>query len=280
VMRSDILPAWIVIACLLARRQWQRLLVPVALMLMIAVPWGLYKRQYRHEFTLMPTNTGEVLLLSLCEVPGAFPYECTDAGYFTWAKRAGHVDPTTSGASMHAAAEVVRHWATYPVHFAFMVLAKAHRAATVESFPGFHTQFNLLFAGRPARAGPTPAFYVLVTVLAAAFVANYQRRRSWLLAWALFLNMPLFFVMFASQGRFYPAAGVSLVVAAVALLFDRGFYDAIVAHRWRVVVAVACVCTFALGAGSIERLVVEHEGFHYWAPLLDPAKSMLRFVGH
>src|SRR5262249_60479883 len=101
-LRTDILPGWLVLAFVLAGRRWRRLIVPVVLIAAIALPWALYKRQYRHELNLMPTNTGEVLLLSLCEVPGAFPYDCTDDGYFEWAKRAGYRDPVTQAAS-HAA---------------------------------------------------------------------------------------------------------------------------------------------------------------------------------
>ena len=73
-VRNDVLPGWIGLSVALAGRRWWRLVVPLVLMASIALPWALYKRQYRHEFNLMPTNTGEVLLLSLCEAPGSFPY--------------------------------------------------------------------------------------------------------------------------------------------------------------------------------------------------------------
>jgi hypothetical protein len=276
-VRTDVLPGWFIVSALLAGRRWRRLALPVVLALLIAVPWGLYKRPYRHEFTLLPTNAGEVLMLGLCEVPGAFPYECGDDGYFSWARRNGHVDAATGSASAHATAEAIRHWVTYPVHFVFMVLTKAYRAVMLESFPGFQTRFNLPFSGVHPRAGGTHLFLALLLPLAAAFAAGYERRRTLLVAWALFFNMPLFFVMFASDGRFYAAAGVSLVAAAVPLLCDAGFYRAVRQRPRRAAAATACVLAFVLSAVPFERWVAAHDAVHYWSPLLDPAKSSLRF---
>jgi hypothetical protein len=274
-MRNDVMPGWIVVTAVLAAGRWRRLALPIVLMITIAVPWAAYKRRYLHEFALLPTNTGEVLLLSLCEVPGAFPYPCTDVGYAAWARRAGHADVTTGRASTHAATEVVRHWVTYPVHFGFMVLSKARASVTTQSFPGFQTRFNRLFG----LAGDTWIFVGLLTVMAAALAVNYQRRRTLLLGWAVFLNMPIFFVTFASSGRFYAAAGVSLVAAAVPLVCERDYYRALARHPWRVAVVVACVTAFLGGGPRLEQLVVTHDALHYWAPLVDPGQSTLRFTG-
>jgi hypothetical protein len=275
-VRNDVLPGWIVVSCVIARGCWHRFVVPLVLMLAIAVPWALYKQPYRHEFDLLPTNTGEVMFLSLCEVPGAFPFECTDAGYIDWARRAGHFDPATNRASMHAVAEAVRHWVTYPVHFAFMVFSKARRAVTTESFPGFQTRFNRIYG----VGGDTGLFLALLTAMAAGLAVNHQRRRTLLLGWAVFLNMPLFFVAYASSGRFYPAAGVSLVVATLPLLCDAGFYTVLARHPWRVAVVIACVTAFVAGGSRVEALIAANDSLHYWAPLLDPKQSTLRFDTH
>jgi hypothetical protein len=177
---------------------------------------------------------------------------------------------------MHAVAEVVRHWATYPVHFGFMAFSKARRAVTTESFPGFQTRFNRLYGLR----GDTGLFLVLLTAMAAGLAVNHRRRGTLLLGWAVLLNMPLFFVTFASGGRFYPAAGVSLVVATVPLLYDAEFYKALARHPWRVAVVIACVTAFAAGGSRVEHWIVSHDSWHYWAPLLDPQRSTLRFDTH
>jgi hypothetical protein len=174
---------------------------------------------------------------------------------------------------MHATVEVVRHWITYPVHFALMVLSKARSAITAQSFPGFQTRFNLPFG----VGGDNRLFLVLLTAMAAALAVDYRRRRTLLLGWAVFLNMPLFFVTFASGGRFYPAAGASLVVATVPLLCDAEYYKRLAQRPWRVAVVIACLTAFVAGEPRIEALIAAHESLHYWTPLLDPQQSTLKF---
>ena len=273
-MRTDVLPGWIVVSAALAGRRWRRLAVTIALMAAIALPWALYKRQYRHEFNLMPTNTGEVLFLSLCEVPGAFPYECTDRGYFAWADRFGGGMPTSQRTSNLAVTEVVRHWVTYPVHFGFMVLAKMRRAVVDESWPGFRTRLSFLYGGYLKKGW----FGLLLTLVLVSIAVDHQRRRSLLLGWPLFLNMPIFFVVFESAGRFYTAAGVSLLVAAVPLLFERGLPAQVRRHPWRAVTVVTCIGLFIAGGPVVERWVRANDSVHYWTPLLNPDRSTLRFV--
>jgi len=280
VMRNDVLPGWVVVSLVLARRRWRYLVVPAVLISAIALSWALYKRQYSHELALMPTNTGEVMFLSLCEAPGAFPFECTDGGYFAWARqRLGRSDVaslTSKTTNQLAVAEVLRHWATYPIHFAFMVSVKLRRAVHSESWPGFQTRFNRLYG--LARAGGL--FVLLLAVVAVSLAVNHQRTRSFLLGWVLFLNMPLFFVVFSSGGRFYSAAGVSLVVAAAPLLFERGFYTQMARYPWRVAAVAACAAAFVMAGPRVEDLIRANDSVHYWTPLLDPGQSSLRFSSH
>jgi hypothetical protein len=276
-LRTDVLPGWIVLSVVLAGRRWRRLLVPLALMAAIALPWALYKRQYTHEFDLMPTNTGEVLLLSLCEVPGAFPYPCTDEGYVEWARRAGHAAAASQAASNLAVAEVVRHWVTYPVHFGFMVWYKLRRCVLGESWPGFRTRLNLLYADYVRQAG---LFICLLAVMAVAIAVGHARRRSLLLGWALFLNMPIFFVVFTSGGRFYAAAGVSLLVAAIPLLLERELYSGVKRHPWRAAIVIVCCGLYVAEGQRVQDWVLANDSVHYWAPFLDPRGSSLEFIGH
>ena len=273
-MRNDVLPGWIAISLALAYRRWRYLALPVILIAAIAVPWALYKQPYRHELALMPTNTGEVLFLSLCEVPGAFPYECSDAGYIDWATRISQSDPTSNKVSRLAVAEVLRHWTTYPVHFMLMVGTKFRRCMFTTCWPGVQTPLNWPYH-IIREAG---AFVMLLALVAVSIAVNHERRRSFLLGWALFFNMPLFFVVYESGGRFYAAAGVSLLVAAIPLLFERGLYAQMARHPWRVAAVVACVGAFVVGGQRVEDRIVKNESLHYWAPLLDPGKSTLRFA--
>jgi hypothetical protein len=274
-MRTDVLPGWIVMSAVLAGRRWWRVGVTAVLIAAIAVPWALYKRQYRHEFNLLPTNTGEVLMLSLCEAPGAFPYECTDNGYFEWARRAGHPDSSSQSASTQATVEVLRHWATYPVHFSFMVWYKLRRSVFGESWPGFRSRLSVVYGGWAREVG---LFIVLLTVFGLALAVNHQRRRSLLLGWALVLNMPIFFLVFDSNGRFNTAAGVSLLVSAVPLLFEPGLYAQMRRHRYRVVLVLACAALFVTEGRRVEDWVRGNDALHYWAPILDPKHSSMEFV--
>jgi hypothetical protein len=272
-MRNDVLPGWIVVSALLAGRRLRLLAVPLILMITIALPWALYKRQYRGELDLLPSNTGEVMFLSLCEVPGAFRYPCTDAGYFDWATRISQADPTSGRASSRAVVEVLRHWVTYPIHFGLMVWFKFRRCVYDWAWPGFQTPVNRLYITVRELGG----FGLLLALAATSWLVGHERRRTLLLGWALVLNMPLFLVMFDSAGRFYGAVGVAAVATAVPLIFERGLYTQMARHPRRVAAAIACVAVFVAAGERVERWVISHDSVHYWTPLLDARQSTLRF---
>ncbi|MGH9143702.1 MAG: hypothetical protein ACRD2I_21410, partial [Vicinamibacterales bacterium] len=46
ILRTDVLPGWIVMSVVLAGRQWRRVAVAIVLIAAITLPWALYKRQY------------------------------------------------------------------------------------------------------------------------------------------------------------------------------------------------------------------------------------------
>ena len=269
VVRNDVLPGWFAITAVAARRRWLALLLTACAAGVIAVPWAMYKRQYRHEFDLLPTNTGEVLFLSLCEPPGTYRYPCTDDGYFAWASAIDHHDPTSAGASNRAVVEVIRSWLTYPVHFVLMVWFKLRRSLFDWAWPGIQTPFNTPFI----RARELGGFLLLVTAVIMSIAVGHQRRRSVLLGWPLLFDLPIFLVVFASAGRFAGPAGVSAVVAGVPLMFERGFYAQMRRHPWRAAVVLACAAGFALAAAPVEHFIVSHDALHYWAPLLDPSSA-------
>ncbi|HMF98235.1 MAG TPA: hypothetical protein VKE96_28240 [Vicinamibacterales bacterium] len=275
-IRNDVLPGWLAISALLTRRRWPLVLLTIGAAGLIAIPWALYKRHYRHEFDLLPTNTGEVLFLSLCEVPGAFHYPCTDTGYFEWAARISPGDPTSARTSNRAVREVIRHWMTYPVHFVLMVWFKFRRFVFDWAWPGFQTPFNAPFIRARERGG----FLVLITAVALSIAVDHQRRRSVLLGWPLLFDLPIFLIVFASAGRFAGPAGVSAVVAGIPLLLERGLYDQIRRHRWRAALVVGCSVGFALVAAPVEQFIVARDALHYWTPLLDPRQSSLMFGVH
>src|SRR6185295_6161050 len=76
---------------------------------------------------------------------------------------------------------------------------------------------------------PSRAIVGLLTIIALCVAAGHERRRTLLFAWPLFFNAPLFWVMFASEGRFYSAIPIALLVAGLPLLFERPFYACLAA---------------------------------------------------
>jgi hypothetical protein len=270
-MRSDVLPGWFIVAVVLAGWHLRYLLVPAVLALAIALAWGLYKRPYRHELNLLPTNGGEVAFLSLCDVPNTLPYPCTDDGYLTWIQRVVPGDPTSDRSSRTAVAEVVRYWVAYPIHVVLMVSAKLNHCLTEEFWSGVFTRFNKLFTF--ARDASLSVY--LLALMLGALAVGYERRRVFLLGWAVFLNMPLYFVVWESNGRFYAPAGVALLTASVPLLFERALFRRFAQHPW-LTAAVACgVAVVVYGSMPLDRWIVAHPGVHYWSPLADPHRSSL-----
>ena len=65
---------------------------------------------------------------------------------------------------------------------------------------------------------------------------------------------------------------------ATALLFERELYTRIARYPWRAAAVVACVVLFVVAGAPVERWIMTNDGLHYWAPLLDPAKSTLKFA--
>jgi hypothetical protein len=272
VVRNDVLPGWFVVTAILAGWHLRHLVVPAALAVAIAATWGLYKRPYRHEFDLLPTNTGEVFFLSLCDVSNTLRGPCTDDGYVEWI---GRVSPgshaTSQTASRRAVIEVIRYWITYPVHFTLMVLTKLDQGLTEQFWSGVFTRFNKIYG--VARA--VGAAVYLVGLMIASLAVGHERRRVFVLGWAVFLNMPLYLVVWSSNGRFFAPAGVALLAACVPLFFDRTLYDRMRLHWLRVVTVAGGVALFLMASTPIETWIVRHPATHYWAPLLDPRGSSL-----
>jgi hypothetical protein len=272
VMRNDVLPGWLIVTAYIARHRLRWMAVPACLIALITVSWAAYKQPYRHEFDAMPTNTGEVLYLSLCDVPSRLPYACDDLGYATWIQRTtGDADFISQRASTRAVAEVVKYWFTYPMHFVLMTTTKFDRALHDQFWSGVFTRFNAIYA--VMRDYDVTAWLLAVMIIAIA--VGHERRRSLLLGWPLFLSMPIYFVVWTSGGRFYPPANVAAIVAAVPLLADREFLRKIVSCRSRAAAAFVCVVVVLVVLKPIEMAILEHDAVHYWAPLLDPRGSSL-----
>jgi len=272
-MRPDVLPGWLVMSIALHWRNWRRLLIPALLFLAIGCGWAVYKMLYTREFALTTSSAGASLFCGLWEVPSRFALTCSDASYFRWIGDHIPFDPKSEPANDFAVREVLRFWVTFPGHFVVMLDHKMMQCLDEQCWPGLRTYlqealFYLLM-------WPSRAMFGLLTIIGLCVAAGHERRRTLLFAWPLFLNAPLFWVMFASEGRFYSAIPIALLVAAVPPLFERQFYARLVARPWRTASVLAGAGILAVAAWPFHQWLLRADAFHYWTPLLDPSKSAL-----
>ena len=274
VLRPDVLPGWAVVSIVLHTKQWRRLLIPVTFFLVVGASWGAYKARYTGEFALTTTSAGASLFCGLFEVPSRFRFAqaCTDETYFDWMRRLTPIQPQSAAANSLATREVLRFWATYPGHVIVMVYDKMMQLLNGDLWPGYVTQLQVVVFN------VVPRYYLVVallSVIAVCIAVRYERARTLLLAWPLFLNAPVFFVMFASFGRFYSAVGIALLAASVPPLFERDFYSAVWTRKGHAAMAVACMVVFAVTAWPIRTWLLANNALHYWTPILNPADSVL-----
>jgi hypothetical protein len=273
VMRPDVLPGWLVVSIALHGRNWRRMLIPATMFVAIGSGWGVYKMLYTREFALTTSSAGASLFCGLFEVPSRFALTCSDKSYFEWIGDHVRFNPQSKPANDFAVREVLRFWATFPGHFVVMVDHKMMQCLDGGCWPGLRTFLHeALFY---LLVWPPRAIAAMLAIIALCLAAGHERRRTLLFAWPLFFNAPLFWVMFASEGRFYSAIPIALLVAAVPPLFERQFYARLVARPWRTASVLAGVGMLAVAAWPFHDWLMRADAFHYWTPLLDPSKSAL-----
>jgi len=273
-MRPDVLPGWLMMSLFLHWKDLRRLLIPLVLFVAIGSAWGAYKARYTGEFTLTTTSAGASLFCGLWEVPSRFRFAeaCTDERYFGWIQENTPYHPQTAAASSFATREVVRFWLTYPGHVVVMVAHKLIRMLDGDLWPGYPTELQATVFRVVARYWIVVA---LLTVVALSVVVRHELHRTLMFGWPLLFDAPIFWVMYASLGRFYSAVGVALLASAVPPLFERSFYGAVVARPWRSAAVVVCGTVFALTAWTLHDWLLANDAFHYWTPWLQPSHSTL-----
>jgi hypothetical protein len=219
------------------------------------------------------SSAGASLFCGLWEVPSRFALTCSDSSYFKWIRDHTSFDPLSKRANDFAVREVLRFWLTFPGHFVVMVDHKLMQCVDENCWPGLRTfleeaLFYLLM-------WPRQAIFALLTIIGLCVAAGHERGRTLLFAWPFFLNAPLFWVMFASEGRFYSAIPIALLVAGVPPLFERRFYVRLAARPWRTVSVLAVAGVLAVAAWPFHDWLMRADAFHYWTPFLDPSKSAL-----
>jgi hypothetical protein len=272
-MRPDVLPGWIAVSLALHWRNWRRLLIPAILFLAIGFSWGAYRSRYTNEFTLTTSSAGASLFCGLWEVPSRFAPTCSDQSYFTWIAEHSSFNPLSTPANDFTVREVLRFWLTYPGHFVAMLDHKMMLCVDSACWPGLRTflhesLFYLL-------VWPPRAIVGLLTIIGLCVAVDHERRRTLLFGWPLWFNAPLFWVLFASDGRFYGAIPIALLAAGVPPLFEGRFYSRLAARPWRTLSVLACAGILVMVAWPFHDWLLRADAFHYWTPFLDPSRSQL-----
>jgi hypothetical protein len=161
----------------------------------------------------------------------------------------------------------------FPGHFIVMLDHKMMQCLDGNCWPGIRTfleeaLFYLLM-------WPRHAIFGLLTIIGLCVAVGHERGRTLLFAWPFFLNAPLFWVMFSSEGRFNSAIPIALLVAGLPPLFERRFYACLGARPWRTASVLAVAGVLAVATWPFHDWLMRADGFHYWTPILDPSKSAL-----
>jgi hypothetical protein len=176
------------------------------------------------------------------------------------------VAPTSKQASDRALNEVARFALTYPVYMAHLALHRFLELVDVNllnatlSYP--HVVYERLRG---------PALWALFFVVALALLLPHEARRTLLLGWPLFFNLPLFLLFFSDGMRHVAPCTAALFVAALPPLFEPGLYAALSRRPGRAVAIAAVFVTFWYAGHWADQAILARDGWRYWTPFLDPA---------
>lgn len=274
VMRSDVLVGWMGVSLFLYRRRRKWLVLPVALVLAIGCSWGLYKKLHGSDFVMTTSNLGHVAFVGLWQTPQhKFIWEPTDESYLQWISAHGYtyMEPRANGFAMR---EVVRFWVTYPGYIAANAANKAFAYVVANVWTGSLALPPSEWIGKMMRRF---VYWLFLGAIAGAVVTGFERRRTFLLAWPLLFNLPLFLLL-QYNPRYVPFVTCSIMFAAVPLLVSRDFYRRMARVRGPLVVAlIVLLCAVRLSGPAIYRFVLS-DRFRYWTPLIDPGSSTLNVL--
>lgn len=258
-IRTDVIPAWAIVSLLLYAKpikNWKYLLIPISLMLISGICWALWKQKYTHEFSMTTDSVGASTMVGLWEFPHKFIWQVSDGMYYDWADHnlAG-LPSTNKFASTIALHQVLRFYLTFPIYVIALIWHKFMLYV-----------YNLSFVR-----------YTLawLFVIATSFTINYKAKQTLLLAWPVLFNVPVFFLVFSSAGRFYQAPAIMLIASTIPLILDIGFYKKIWQSRFKFFILALVFGLIAWKGMGLDNYFIHHDKLTYWAPFLDPAKSTL-----
>jgi hypothetical protein len=263
--RPEGVVGWAALSLILYWRRPRYLALPLALYLAIGLSWGIYKRQYTGEFSMTTNTVGDNAWIGLWQVPSQFRWETADPSYFEWAAAKG-VPPTSKRASDTALREVARFALTYPVYVSHLALHRLLRFTDVNVFNGIVNYPRLDYERLRG-----PAVWALAAVVALGLLLGHEARRTLLLGWPLFFNLPLFLLFFSDDMRHVAPCTAALFVAAAPPLLEPAFYRTLLHEKARAfAIALALLLAWPL-VHWVDRALLASDALRYWSPLLDPA---------
>jgi len=272
VMRPDVLPGWLAVSVILYWKTWRMLVLPVCFALAIGLPWGAFRYYKNGEFVMTTTSVGASAMGGLWEAPNKFKWEVSDGSVFEWMKLNGQQWGTKSSNDF-AVREVVRFWFTYPGYMVSLVWHELNNFVYLQSWPGFNSP--VLSDASRLRGSLVWGLFALIAL---SIAIGYQRLRTILVTWAVFFNLPIFFLIYSSGGRFYSGVSVGLLAGSLPLVLDRGFYRQLVLRPLvSMLIATLFVIVSVYGLMWDKALLGWNE-FRYWTPFLDPTKSTLSIL--
>jgi hypothetical protein len=265
-MRPEGVVGWAALSLILYRRHPRYLALFAALYLSIGVSWAVYKRQYTGEFSMTTNTVGDNAWISLWQAPNdKFRWRTADESYFEFESHLP-APSRSKRASDLAFREVVHFAATYPVYVAHVALHKLVRFIDIDVFNGEITYPH--FTYERLRG---PAVWVLMGVVALSLSLPYQRRRTLVLGWPLFFNLPLFLFFYSAGMRHLAPVTASLLVTAVVPLAEPDFRRALVTRPRRVLGVSAVFVALWFLLHWADGALLASDRWRYWTPFLDPA---------
>jgi len=243
--------------------------LPLTRFLLVGGSWGLYKKRHGSDFVMTTSNQGHVAFVGLWQtLPHRFVWQPSDESYVRWIGEHGYryTEPRTD---RFAVREVLRFWLTYP---GFVTANAWYRIYSYFRYWAWSGSLALLPSRVFGVIARRFAWWFLFAPCIAALLTRFDLPRTFLLAWPLVLNLPLFWIL-QFNGRYLDFVSCSVVFTAVSVMLDAGFWRSIGGVR-RQLVVWGLVVTMWLSAPLITHAVFA-DRFRYWTPLLDPSDSTL-----
>ncbi|MFC1574220.1 hypothetical protein ACFL30_03470, partial [Candidatus Latescibacterota bacterium] len=213
--------------------------------------------------------------VGLWEIPHKFVWETSDGSTFKLGEIL-EIDATRKAGSSRFVKEVIRFYFTYPVYTISLFWHEFMQFIFHQSFSGYYFVIFQIFVRYCIMTYSLPL--ILLTIALLSLVYRYRAKQTLLLGWSVFFNLPFFFLIYSSGGRFYPPHSVAMLAFSAPLLFDVNFYKHIVKRpRPLIVIAVLSLCIYFFGE-SLDNALINWDAFRYWTPFLDPADSVINIL--